>query len=392
MMRVPVQPQMLQWAIDRAGVSLEDVRNRFVKFDEWIVGTTHPTLKQLEDFARYTYSAVGFFFGSEPPELTLPIPDFRTLDGARPGDPSPDLLDTVYLCQQRQEWYISYARSVGSEALPFVGRLSIQHDVVEAAEAIRTALGLDLSVRRALPTWEDAVRQLIKLADDAGVLVMVSGVVGSNTHRKLDTDEFRGFALSDPIAPLVFVNGADTKSAQMFTLAHELAHLWLGQSALSDSTAAKVADVDAEKWCNQVAAETLVPLELFKQMYQPGNAVDVEMQRLAKAFKVSTLVVLRRMFDAGGIPRERFWQLYNDEVVRLVKIMRHKRDESGGGGDFYNTTRSRVSERFARAIVVSALEGRSSFTEAFRLLGCKKTSTFTEIGHSVGIDTGGDSG
>lgn len=379
---------MLQWAVDRAGVPLAEVRGRFAKYDEWVTGTTHPTLKQLEDFARYTYAAVGFFFGTEPPELTLPIPDFRTMEGVRPGNPSPNLLDTVYLCQQRQEWYVDYARSVGSEPLPFVGGLSIRHGVVEAAEAIRAVLKLDLSVRRALPKWEDALRQFIQLADDAGVLVMVSGVVGSNTHRKLDMEEFRGFALSDPVAPLVFVNGADTKSAQMFTLAHELAHLALGQSALSDSTAAKVADIDVEKWCNRVAAELLVPLELFRQMYRPDAPIDGEMQRLAKAFKVSTLVVLRRMFDAGGFSRECFWQLYRDEVARLVAIMRAK----DPGGDAIRTTVSRVSQRFTRAIVTSALEGRSSFTEAFRLLGCKKMSTFAELGYQVGVDVGGDDG
>jgi Zn-dependent peptidase ImmA (M78 family) len=277
---------------------------------------------------------------------------------------------------------------VGSEALSFVGGLSIRDDVVEAAEAIRAALGLDLSVRRALPTWEEALRQFIQLADDAGILVMVSGVVGSNNTRKLDTEEFRGFALSDPVAPLMFVNGADTKSAQMFTLAHELAHLWLGQSALSDSTAAKVANVDVEKWCNRVAAETLVPLELFKQMYRAGASVDGEMQRLAKAFKVSTLVVLRRMFDAGGLERERFGQLYREEVARLVAIMRAK----DPGGDYYRTTASRVSHRFTRAIVTSTLEGRSTFTEAFRLLGCKKMSTFADLGHHVGVDVGGSTG
>jgi Zn-dependent peptidase ImmA (M78 family) len=380
---------MLQWAVDRAGVTMQDVRRRFARYDQWIAGTAHPTLKQLEDFGRYTYAAVGFFFGSEPPELTLPIPDYRTMDGARPGDPSPDLLDTVYLCQQRQEWYVSYARSVGAEALPFVGKFSIKTDIVEAAEAIRSALRLDLSVRRSLPTWEDALRQFIQLADDAGILVMVSGVVGGNNTRKLDTEEFRGFALSDRIAPLVFVNGADTKSAQMFTLAHELAHVWLGQSALSDSTAASVSNDDVEKWCNRVAAEVLIPLEQFELDYRPSANIGEETQRLARMYKVSTLVVLRRIFDSGGLGRNRFWQLYRAEVARLVAIMRNKEKSQG---NYYNTTTSRVSKRFTRAIVVSALEGRSGFTEAFRLLGCKKMSTFAELGHRVGVDVGGNTG
>jgi Zn-dependent peptidase ImmA (M78 family) len=379
---------MLQWAVDRAGITIDDVRSRFVRYDEWLAGTAHPTLKQLQDFARYTYAAVGYFFSDRPPELKLPIPDFRTPDGNRPGDPSPDLLETVYICQQRQEWYVNYARSVGGEALPFVGKLSIQDDIVMAAEAIRGAVALDLAARRSLSTWEDALRQFIQLADEAGVLVMVSGVVGSNNTRKLDTEEFRGFALSDAMAPLVFVNGSDTKSAQMFTLAHELAHLWLGQSALSDSTAAKVSDYDVEKWCNQVAAELLIPLAQFKLDYRGDELVDQEMQRLARTFKVSTLVVLRRMYDAGGLARDQFWQLYRAEVARLVAIIRAK----DPGGDYYRTTTSRVSHRFTRAIVTSALEGRSTFTEAFRLLGCKKMSTFTELGNHVGVDVGGNAG
>lgn len=376
---------MLQWAVDRAGVTLDGVRARFTKYDDWLAGTVQPTLKQLQDFARYTYAAVGYFFLNQPPELKLPIPDFRTLDGARLEQPSPDLLDTIYVCQQRQEWYVSYARSVGSDALPFVGKLSLRNDIAEAAGAIRLALGLDLSVRQHLPTWEDALRQFIQLADDAGILVMVSGVVGSNNTRKLDTKEFRGFALSDLFAPLVFVNGSDTKSAQMFTLAHEIAHLWLGQSALSDATVASISHHAVEQWCNRVAAEVLAPLESFNRDYSRNTDVHAEMQRLARVYKVSTLVILRRMHDAGGLTRDRFWALYQAEVQRLVAIMAAKT----GGGDYYRTTTSRVSHRFTRAIVTSALEGRSTFTEAFRLLGCKKMSTFAELGHHVGVDVGG---
>jgi Zn-dependent peptidase ImmA (M78 family) len=379
---------MLKWAVDRADIPLTDLRARFGKYDQWIAGSAQPTLKQLEEFARFTHAAIGFFFGSKPPELTLPIPDFRTMDGTRPGDPSPDLLDTVYLCQQRQEWYVSYARSVGERPLAFVGTRTTSSDVAESAEAIRQAVGLDISVRRRLPTWEEALRQFIQLADDAGILVMVSGVVGGNNTRKLDPDEFRGFALSDQLAPLVFVNGSDTKSAQMFTLAHELAHLWLGQSALSDATAQKAAKSEVEQWCNRVAAEVLIPLDAFKRDYRPAEPVDQEMQRLARAFKVSTLVVLRRMYDAGGLKRDRFRELYEAEVIRLVKIMRAK----SAGGDYYRTTTARVSARLTRAIVTSALEGRSAFTEAFRLLGCKKMSTFAELGHRVGVDVGGSSG
>lgn len=381
MTRVPVQPRLLEWAADRAGFTPDRVRARFGKYDEWIAGTLHPTFKQLQDFARATHTAIGTFFLHEPPKLSVPIPDFRTLGDERPAEPSPDLLDTLYLCQQRQEWYVNYARAIGAERLNYIGTASVRSDVVTTADAIRAALQFDLAMRRNLRSWEDALRQFIELADDAGILVMISGVVGSNNTRKLDTAEFRGFALSDTLAPLIFINGSDTKSAQMFTLAHELAHLWLGQSALSDATAAATPHHTAEQWCNRVAAEVLVPIAAFRAEYRPDADVHQEMQRLARVFKVSTLVVLRRMHDARGLARDRFWALYQAEVKRLVQIMR----ERSGGGDYYRTTAARVSQRFTRAIVTSALEGRSTFTEAFRLLGCRKMSTFAELGHHVGV-------
>ncbi|MGZ8387772.1 MAG: ImmA/IrrE family metallo-endopeptidase [Rhodoplanes sp.] len=199
------------------------------------------------------------------------IPDFRTVENRRTGHPSPDLLETIYLCQQRQEWYRDYVRSLREEPLPFIGSVTPENDIVQTAAEIRHALGFEIEERRKCPTWTEALRRFIEQADRLGVLVMVNGVVGSNNHRKLSPDEFRGFAISDDLAPLVFINGADTKSAQMFTLAHELAHLWLGQSALSDMEASSAPTHRVENWCNRVAAELLVPLAVFREQLRPDE-------------------------------------------------------------------------------------------------------------------------
>lgn len=145
----------------------------------------------------------------------------RTMGGGRIDQPSPDLLDTLYLCQQRQEWYRDYARMTGEGALDFVGSVSTASDAETAAADLRRALSFDLDGRRRASRRTDAMRAFIEQADSLGVLVMISGIVGNNTHRRLDPEEFRGFALSDDLAPLVFINGADTKAAQMLTLAHE---------------------------------------------------------------------------------------------------------------------------------------------------------------------------
>ncbi len=172
---------------------------------------------------------------------------------------------------------------------------------------MRETLGFDLTARRECPTWTDALRLFICQADEAGVLAMMSGVVRSNNRRPLDPAEFRGFALCDPLAPLVFINGKDTKAAQMFTLAHELAHVWLGASALSNLGAAPAAGFRREEvWCNAVAAEFLVPLEALRSDLRRNEPLSDALSRLARTFKVSTLVILRRLLDAGWLTRERF--------------------------------------------------------------------------------------
>lgn len=378
-MRVEVKPELLRWACERAGFDTAEVAEHIPQLPAWENGETKPTLKQLERFARTVHAPVGYLFLQEPPAEQVPIPDFRTVGNEYIGHPSPDLLETIYLCQQRQEWYREYARSMGETACPFVGAATLTQDVVTVAERIRRALAFDLDARRRMRTWEEALRQFIEQADESGVMVMVNGVVGSNNHRKLDPDEFRGFALSDSLAPLVFINGADTKSAQMFTLAHEMAHIWLGETGLSDIGPAGAPSNRVERWCNGVAAEILVPLAALKEEYCRTDDLTGEVARLARCFKVSKLVILRRIHDAGHLTQDELWVVYHEELERLMAIPRDS------GGNFYWTQAARVSKRFASAVVSSALEGRASFTESFRMLGIKKMETFRALGHSLGV-------
>lgn len=378
-LRVDIQPELLRWACERGGMEGDALARRFPKLEAWVSGEARPTLKQLETFAKATRTPVGYFFLSEPPDEQVPIPDLRTMGNERLDHPSPDLLDTVYACQQRQEWYRDFARTVGEPVLPFVGSASVGDDVEKTAAGIRRTLGFDLEQQRRAPTWTDALRRFIKQADECGVLVMVNGIVGSNNRRKLDPEEFRGFALADDLAPLVFVNGADTKAGQMFTLAHELAHIWLGESALSDVGPATSPSHEFEIWCNQVAAELLVPLSDLRSAYRPAAPLREEMQRLARRFKVSTLVILRRIHDVGGLTREDLWREYREELERLRAFPRES------GGNFYLTQAARVGRRFARALIVSTLEGRTLHRDAFRLLGFSKVATFHELGHRLGV-------
>lgn len=377
--RVAVKPELLRWARERSKLNRDDLQRRFPHVEDWERGTAQPTFRQLEAFAKATHAPIGYLFLPEPPVENIPIPDFRTIAGVQIGRPSPDLLETIYVCQQRQEWYRDYAKSIGEQPLGFVGSARLGDDVATTAARMRHALGLDLEERRRTPTWTDALRRFIEQADELGVLVMCSGVVLNNNYRRLDPAEFRGFAMVDGYAPLVFINGADTKSAQMFTLAHELAHIWLGQSALSDAQASLVPTNEIERWCNQVAAELLVPLDLLRAEYQAQSDLRSEVDRLARRFKVSNLVVLRRVYDAGALSYGDFQRAYETELERLLAI------PSGNGGNFYLTQAARVSKRFARALVASTLEGQTLHRDAFRMLGFSKLSTFQELGRSLAV-------
>ncbi len=271
MIRIPVKPEVLRWARERSGKEIDQLVRMFPKYSQWGNGDARPTLRQLEKFANTTRTAVGYFFLPSPPDESLSIPDFRTMNNASVQSPSLNLLDTIALCRRRQNWYREYACREGLESLPFVGSAQLGDDVVETAAAIRTVIDLDLEERRTLSRWTEALRRLLERVDKLGILVMVTGTVGSNNQRRLDPAEFRGFSLTDDLAPLICINGRDTKAAQMFTLAHELVHLWLGQSALSDSRMDRSPSHEMEVWCNRVAAEILVPITAIREAYPIGG-------------------------------------------------------------------------------------------------------------------------
>jgi Zn-dependent peptidase ImmA (M78 family) len=348
--------------------------------EEWEAGTKQPTLKQLEKFAQATHTPIGYLFLPEPPEESLPVPDFRTIGDVEIGRASPDLLETVYQCQQRQDWYRDFARLHREDPVPFVGTLTTDVDIVEAARQMRTVLLFEPNERGS--SWSEAFSRLLNAADQQGVLVMVNGIVGSNTHRKLDPEEFRGFALSDDLAPLVFVNGADTKAAQVFTLAHELAHIWLGESGVDDADMTGSPTNSIERWCNSVAAEFLVPAADLQDVELDRDDLTDDLQRLARRFKVSTLVVLRRLFDLGYFTLSQFVAAYTEERERVIALME---DRPSSGGNFYNNQPVRVSKRFARALIESTLEGQTLHRDAYKMLGFKKHSTFDELARHLGV-------
>jgi len=363
MTRIAISESVLRWALERSG-RFNLVQKKFPKLSEWLQGQSQPTLRQLEALAKATLTPLGYLFLSEPPKERLPIPIFRTRSDEALWRPSPDLLETVQTMEQRQVWIRDYLIEQGIESLAFVRSAQITDEPENLARQIRHTLGLDKQWAAKQPSWTVALRELQKKMEEANFLVIVSGIVGNNTHRKLYPGEFRGFVLVDKYAPLVFVNGADGKAAQMFTLAHELAHVWFGSSAAFDLRELQPADDETEKACNCVAAEFLVPAEELR-IFWPSVRYDLDRyQAVARQFKVSEIVAARRALDLQLITKDEFLDFYHEYKEQERHVARGQK-----GGNFYATQNLRIGRRFAAAVVRATKEGKLLYSDAYRLTG-----------------------
>lgn len=267
--------------------------------------------------------------------------------------------------ERRQAWVREYLIDEGEEPLPFVRSAALDDQPASVAEEMRSILVLKQGWAAEHGTWSEALRELQKRMEAASVLVVVNGIVGNNTHRKLNPEEFRGFVLVDNYAPLVFVNGADAKAAQMFTLAHELAHLWLGSSAAFDLRELQPADDDTERACNRIAAEFLIPEHELRNSWPEARQYPNRFQVIARRFKVSELVAARRALDLTLIRKSEFHDFYR----AYLEDARRRSSEGERGGDFYASQNFRIGRRFAETVVRAAREGKLLYRDAYELTG-----------------------
>jgi len=380
MNRIAINEKVLYWAVDRSGLTLNDLKKKFPKIKQWATGEVRPTLRQVESLSKATLTPFGFFFLAEPPKDSLPIPHFRTLDEEITSRPSPDLLETIQAMQRRQEWMREFLIDKGQEPLLFVRSAELSDLTASVADRIRRTLGIDKDWASSQPTWKDALRTLREVMEAAGILIVVNSIVGNNTHRKLDPGEFRGFVLVDEYAPLVFVNGKDGKAAQMFTLAHELAHVFFGSSAAFDLRELQPADDPTEQVCNRVAAEFLIPEGSLRKIWRSVKDNPEPFQTIARRFKVSTLVAARRALDLSLIQKTDFLEFYRD----YLSDERRTATSRTGSGDFYANQNLRIGRRFASAVIRSAKEGKLLYSEAYQLTGLHG-STFDKYAASLGF-------
>ena len=379
---ITLQPKVLRWARERADLSPEQLAKKMKvkpeRVQEWETAGKL-SIAQADRLAKRTYTPLGYLYLSKPPEEPLPIRDFRTRGDGPPRRPSVNLLDTVYQMQRRQHWMRDDLIQSGEQPLPFVGAFSLRDSHTEVAAAMRATLGLSAGWAKGIYTWTDALRFLRNKLDEIGVLVVFNGVVGNSTRRQLDSSEFQGFALVDEYAPLVFVNSADYISAQIFTLAHEIAHLFIGETGLTAFDRLMPSDNETERFCDRVAAEFLVPEAELDEFWPKVQDLDNPYEAIAREFKVSAIVAARRALDLKLTDRSKFLDFYNASMTP-VKGGRH----TGEGGHFWNIQKWRIGPRFAGAVARAAKEGRLLYRDAYGLTDLRG-DTFEQMPEKMAV-------
>lgn len=354
--RLNIQPNLLRWVIQRAGISEEKAIETFPLLNGWLFQEKQPTLIQLKKFAAKFYVPFGYLFMSNLPIEKIPFPMFRGEAGQQDHF-NLNVYDTVMNVQARQEWLEEYLEENDIKTCNFIGSITTKTSISETVRRLRSILDLDDRWAFSLATPDAAVSLLGQKIEDTGVFLAYNGVVGNNTHRPLKVSECRGFALVNEKAPYIFVNSADSKSAQLFTLIHEVAHLMLGVSA--GHAGSEVLNHEAtENYCDMVAAEFLVPASVLREIWINDT------KSASRRFKASELVVARRAHDLclmSDTEYKAFWAMYSQRQLRIKK--------KSTGGSFYLTSVKRVGRNFAIHVRNAVNNKQLNYTEAYRLTG-----------------------
>lgn len=362
--------EVLRWARRRKSLTADELGKKVgvsaSRISAWESehGADYPTIRQAKTLAATLSIPIGYLFSSSPPALRANLPDLRTVSGEAMENPSPDFVDQLYDVLRKRDWYREHLESEPLlERIAFVGRFDPRTPPKIIAADIADVLGI-AGMRASVSNWDSFLTAFVRKAEAVGVLVFRSGVVESNNHRPLNVREFRGFAISDQIAPLVFINSKDAKVAQIFTLAHELAHLWIGASGVSNPDYALSAEEQVnpiDRVCDKVAVELLVPEDDFLSRWDNYSDTRENVGRLARHYRVSRFVVLRRASETEKITRPEYDDLYQEFISDY-------HEPSGEGGSFYNLFLARNSSTVTYALLAAAVEGKIDKVDAARLL------------------------
>lgn len=317
---------IIKWIAESQGSSIEELAHTIApkKPEKFIEGIVNKT--QARELVKLAKIPFGFLFLTSPPTISKPtLPDFRNTTDSIPL--SDDFHDAFADVQEKLDWYNEYlTRNEMRDELSFVGRYEISNSVLEVATDITVSLGLN-DIQLGKIRKDSYFKEIVSKVESIGILVFKNGIVKANTRRSLDVDEFRGFAIADKYTPAIFINGNDALSAQLFTLLHEIAHIWIGEGGVSNLTYPFESTI--ESYCNNVAAEVLMPTRKFKKIWDNELTKDINISNLSQFFKTSEISVVIKAHQLKLVNRDDVFRVREDLNQHLKKEKSAKK--SGGG-------------------------------------------------------------
>lgn len=377
---VNIQPAIIRWALSQT--SAEDLGAKLMdNIKHWLDGTKSPTFHQIENFSKKSHIPLGYFFLKTPPEEQIDLLEYRTVDSTELMNPSRDLIDTIHEMEVVQDWMVDYRKEWDYDVISFVGSLKDVTDINEIADIIRNDLGLGVKWHKECANSSEAFNKVRSLLEECGIIVMINGIVGKNTHRALDVNEFRAFAMVNEWAPLIFINGADSAGGRLFSLFHEIVHLWIGENDLYNDRRYSANVKPNEVICNAVAGELIAPKAVFLERWNSNTNSDIheKIKELARIFCCSGSVIARRALVNNQIDQI----LYDQIIAEAIEAYNQAKQEKTSGGNYYRTMCSKLDSVFVRALCESVNSGRTSFTEAYRLTNTT-SKTFPEVASRLG--------
>ena len=384
----PINRHVFTWARESAGYAVAEVASRLKRDNSevqaWEEGNDFPTLPQAKQAANLFGRPVGVFFLAKPPDEKT-LPKFRVLPGASQKQ-SPQLRCFARHVVHRCEWAASVLAAEGGKPLAVIGKANLRDDPAEVAVKIRKWLNAPLAENIRQKGIGDALQWWTAKIENAGVFVF-----GTDTHsaHKVSVDEMRGLAEVNQIAPAVAVNTTDAKSARIFTLIHEVAHLWLGEEGITrerDSLeyfiAPEGADAKTEIFCNRVAAETLMPAAEFREFWsvQAAGNIEARIEEIAAHFRVSYPAVIYRAVNHQMIAWEKCEELlrkYREELKEWQK------NQKGRGEKGHKKLIKKNGRAFSRLVLSTYYGGDLHPMKAIALLGTKRHDHIEDMAEEI---------
>ncbi|MBI5216262.1 MAG: ImmA/IrrE family metallo-endopeptidase [Ignavibacteriae bacterium] len=373
-----ITPNVFKWARESARMSEETAAAKVSvsvdKLKEWETGTNQPTIRQAQTLAKAYKRPFALFFLPEIPKDFQPLQDFRKSGSKSLSTASVFIIREI---QQKQSWISELNEENNENKIPFVGRFSIKDNPVNVANDILNTFGITPANYKT----ENPIKEWIDKAESNGVFISRTSFIHSRL--KLDSEEIQGFAIADPFAPFVFINSDDWNAPQLFTLVHELAHLWIAETGISNNIEPEIKNKDKfhpiELFCNEVAAHALIPENFMNNINKNTFDNSMEVFKVAKKLGVSSFAFLVRALNLNLISISVYQALKREADVEYNAFLKReaenkakqKKKEKPGGPNYFLLQLNRNSRLFTQTVLDAFRGGFIEPTQASNLLNVR---------------------